>query len=59
MPSWGGHHGGSGGRPGAPTGLEATGVSVYTVGSVVQSTPLTCVQVGGGLEGFWLTRELA
>lgn len=27
-----------------------------TLGSVVQSTPLTCVLVGGGLEGFWLTQ---
>lgn len=30
VPSWGGRLGGRGGRPGAPTGLEATGVSVYT-----------------------------
>lgn len=50
---------GSGGRPGAPTGLEATGTSVYTRGAVAQCTPLTCVQVGEGLEGFWLTRESA
>lgn len=50
---------GSGGRPGAPTGLEATGTSVYTRGAVAQCTPLTCIQVGEGLEGFWLTRESA
>lgn len=50
---------GSGGRPGAPTGLEATGTSVYTRGAGAQCTPLTCIQVGEGLEGFWLTRESA
>lgn len=49
---------GSRGRPGVPTGLEATGTSVYTRRRGYAHR-LTCIQVGEGLEGFWLTRESA